>query len=101
MTLDASDEGLAVDAVVLCGVGCVIEGDLAPLVIDAVSVQLDLRRLFFAFLRDLLRSRAERRVANNGDSDETQDHNQDFNRLHSLLFLPRVADLMNANDNCQ
>jgi hypothetical protein len=31
-----------------------IERDLAPLVVEAIGVELDLRRLFFAFFEKLL-----------------------------------------------
>ena len=102
MAFDAGDDRLAVDAVVLGGVVRVIEGDLAPLLVDAVRVQLDLRRLLFAFLGYLvLRSRTERRVAKQSDHDKTQDRNQDSCRLHSFFFLSAFAILRMCSKACQ
>ncbi len=54
MTFDASANTLTVDRVILRRVVGVIEGDFAPLVIDAVRGQLDLSGLFFAFFRYLI-----------------------------------------------
>ena len=64
VTFDTSTDAFAVDSVVFRRVIRVIESDFAPLVVDAVGGQLDLRRLFLAFLRYLvLGSPAERRAA--------------------------------------
>src|SRR6266436_2201225 len=91
MTFDTGANRFAVGRVVLDSMVLMIESNFAPLVVEAVSIQLYLLGLFFALFRNLLvdeskgGGRSSRGISKQQKCSQTQyDDHSNQQSLHSL-----------------